>query len=38
MLDNKWIFFILGIGFAVFLLPILQAWFHNRGGSPTGES
>lgn len=29
-MDNKWLFFIFGIAFAVFLLPIIQAWFANR--------
>lgn len=30
MMDNKWVFFLLGIAFAVFLLPIIQAWFNSR--------
>lgn len=29
-IDNKWVWFFLGIAFAVFLLPIIQAWFANR--------
>lgn len=33
MMDNKWIFFVLGIAFAVFLLPIIQAWFANRNSN-----
>lgn len=32
-MDNKWIFFLLGVGFAVFLLPLIQAWFANRSRS-----
>jgi hypothetical protein len=30
MWDNRWVWFFLGLAFALFVLPLIQAWFANR--------
>jgi hypothetical protein len=30
MWDNRWVWFFLGLAFALFILPLIQGWFAGR--------